>query len=98
MPKIRIHTSMGLTPFQCVLGYQLPLFPWSDEPSDVPAMDDWAHSSQESSLRRPVPYLPPNLVTYRLQLLPSTSPRHDDPSMTNEPPPPQDINGAPAYQ
>ncbi|KAI5609879.1 hypothetical protein C0J50_9363 [Silurus asotus] len=31
----------GLTPFQCVLGFQPPLFPWSDEPSNVPAVDHW---------------------------------------------------------
>ncbi|KAI5615212.1 hypothetical protein C0J50_10891, partial [Silurus asotus] len=35
----------GLTPFQCVLGFQLPLFPWSDEPSDVPAVDYWFRES-----------------------------------------------------
>ncbi|KAK3542699.1 hypothetical protein QTP86_034722 [Hemibagrus guttatus] len=29
------HSSKGLTPFQCMLGYQPPLFPWSGEPSDV---------------------------------------------------------------
>ncbi|KAK3514418.1 hypothetical protein QTP70_018040 [Hemibagrus guttatus] len=34
------HSSMDLTPFQCVLGYQPPLFPWSGEPSDVPAMEE----------------------------------------------------------
>ncbi len=28
--------STDLTPFQCVLGFQPPLFPWSGEPSDVP--------------------------------------------------------------
>ncbi|KAK3572609.1 hypothetical protein QTP86_000855 [Hemibagrus guttatus] len=26
---------------ECVLGYQPPLFPWSGEPSDIPAVDDW---------------------------------------------------------
>ncbi|KAI5615887.1 hypothetical protein C0J50_8736 [Silurus asotus] len=35
----------GLTPFQCVLGFQPPLFPWSDEPSDVPAVDYWFRES-----------------------------------------------------
>ncbi|KAK3543613.1 hypothetical protein QTP70_025023 [Hemibagrus guttatus] len=33
--------STGLTPFQCVLGYQPPLFPWSGEPSNIPAVDYW---------------------------------------------------------
>ncbi len=31
----------GLTPFQCVLGFLPPLFPWDGEPSDVPAVDYW---------------------------------------------------------
>lgn len=34
------HSSTGLTTFQCVLGYQPPLFPWSGEPSEVSAVDD----------------------------------------------------------
>ncbi|KAK3538081.1 hypothetical protein QTP70_028643 [Hemibagrus guttatus] len=38
--------STGLTPFQCVLGYQLPLFPWSGEPSDIPAVDHWFRESE----------------------------------------------------
>ncbi len=33
--------STGLTPFQCVLGFQPPLFPWSGEPSELPAVNDW---------------------------------------------------------
>ncbi|KAK3561109.1 hypothetical protein QTP86_028317, partial [Hemibagrus guttatus] len=38
--------STGLTPFQCVLGYQPPLFPWSGEPSDIPAVDHWFRESE----------------------------------------------------
>ncbi|KAK3526149.1 hypothetical protein QTP70_016662 [Hemibagrus guttatus] len=38
--------STGLTPFQCVLGFQPPLFPWSGEPSDVPAVDHWFRESE----------------------------------------------------
>ncbi|KAK3565915.1 hypothetical protein QTP86_020324 [Hemibagrus guttatus] len=41
------HSSMGLTPFQCVLVYQPPLFPWSGEPADVPAVEEWYRLSQE---------------------------------------------------
>ncbi|KAI5624965.1 hypothetical protein C0J50_15441 [Silurus asotus] len=35
----------GLTPFQCTLGFQPPLFPWSDEPSNMPAVDAWFQES-----------------------------------------------------
>ncbi|KAK3522495.1 hypothetical protein QTP86_016146, partial [Hemibagrus guttatus] len=38
--------SSGLTPFQCVLGYQPPLFPWSGETSNVPAVDYWFRESE----------------------------------------------------
>ncbi len=34
------------TPFQCALGYQPPLFPWSGEPSDVPSIDYWFRESE----------------------------------------------------
>ncbi|KAK3556652.1 hypothetical protein QTP70_011930 [Hemibagrus guttatus] len=40
------QSTTGLTPFQCVLGYQPPLFPWDGEPSDVPAVDYWFWESE----------------------------------------------------
>ncbi len=36
--------STGLTPFQCIMGFQPPLFPWSGEPTEVPAINDWLAS------------------------------------------------------
>ncbi|KAI2645339.1 Transposon Tf2-6 polyprotein [Labeo rohita] len=36
----------GLTPFQCILGFQPPLFPWNGEPSEVPAVDYWFRESE----------------------------------------------------
>ncbi|KAL0198153.1 hypothetical protein M9458_006693, partial [Cirrhinus mrigala] len=54
--------STELTPFQCVLGYQPPLFPWTEEPSNVPAVDyrfreservwDSAHHHLQRAIRR----------------------------------------------
>ncbi len=38
----------GITPFQCVLGFQLQLFPWSGEPSELPAVDSWLQRSEET--------------------------------------------------
>uniref|UniRef100_A0A9J8B026 Gypsy retrotransposon integrase-like protein 1 n=1 Tax=Cyprinus carpio carpio TaxID=630221 RepID=A0A9J8B026_CYPCA len=40
------QSTTGLTPFQCILGFQPPLFPWSGEPSEVPAVDYWFHQSE----------------------------------------------------
>ncbi|KAL0193301.1 hypothetical protein M9458_011597, partial [Cirrhinus mrigala] len=38
--------STGLTPFQCVLGFQPPLFPWSGDSSDLPAVNTWLQRSE----------------------------------------------------
>ncbi|KAL0192406.1 hypothetical protein M9458_010702, partial [Cirrhinus mrigala] len=38
--------STNLTPFQCVLGFQPPLFPWSGEPSELPAVNSWFQQSE----------------------------------------------------
>ncbi|KAL0170543.1 hypothetical protein M9458_035139, partial [Cirrhinus mrigala] len=46
------HSSTGLTPFQCVLGFQPPMFPWSGEPSSVPArVWDSAHVRLQRAVR-----------------------------------------------
>ncbi|KAI2665814.1 Transposon Tf2-9 polyprotein [Labeo rohita] len=37
-----------LTPFQCILGFQRPLFPWSGEPSELPAVNAWFQQSEET--------------------------------------------------
>lgn len=38
--------TMNLTPFQCILGYQPPLFPWSWEPADSPTVMYWFQESE----------------------------------------------------
>ncbi|KAI2654876.1 Transposon Tf2-6 polyprotein [Labeo rohita] len=38
----------GMTPFQCVLGFQPPLFPWSGEPTNLPTLDHWLRRSEET--------------------------------------------------
>ncbi len=43
--SLRQNTT-GLTPFQCILGYKPPLFPWTGEPSEVPAVDQWFWASE----------------------------------------------------
>ncbi|KAI2665884.1 Transposon Tf2-6 polyprotein [Labeo rohita] len=40
--------STNLTSFQCVLGYQPPLFPWSGEPSELPAVNSWFQRCEET--------------------------------------------------
>ncbi|KAI2658093.1 Transposon Tf2-6 polyprotein [Labeo rohita] len=38
----------NLTPFQCTLGFQPPMFPWSGEPSELPAVNSWLQRSEET--------------------------------------------------
>ncbi len=37
----------GMTPFQCILGFQPPMFPWSGEPTDLPSVTEWLQRSEE---------------------------------------------------
>lgn len=46
-PKLLIHSSTKLTDFQCVIGYQPALFPWSDSITEAPAVDEWFRRSEE---------------------------------------------------
>ncbi len=40
------QSTTSLTPFQFILGYQPPLFSWTEEPSEVPAVDYWFRESE----------------------------------------------------
>ncbi|KAI2665823.1 Transposon Tf2-9 polyprotein [Labeo rohita] len=40
--------STQLTSFQCILGFQPPLFPWSGELSNLPAVNSWFQQSEET--------------------------------------------------
>uniref|UniRef100_A0A3B1KEA5 Gypsy retrotransposon integrase-like protein 1 n=1 Tax=Astyanax mexicanus TaxID=7994 RepID=A0A3B1KEA5_ASTMX len=41
------NTTSGLTPFQCILGFQPPLAPWTAVSTDVPAVDEWMTRSEQ---------------------------------------------------
>ncbi|KAK1786113.1 hypothetical protein P4O66_017849 [Electrophorus voltai] len=42
------HMEMGLTPFECVLCYQPPLYPWNIPTSDQPAVHRWCRESEQT--------------------------------------------------
>ncbi|KAL0152355.1 hypothetical protein M9458_052078 [Cirrhinus mrigala] len=43
-----VKPATGITQFQCILGYQPPMFLWSGEPSNLPSVTDWLHRSEET--------------------------------------------------
>lgn len=45
MPKIPRNTN--LTPLQCVLGFQPPLFPWNLNNTWAPSVDDWFNKHEQ---------------------------------------------------
>ncbi|KAI2645188.1 Transposon Tf2-11 polyprotein [Labeo rohita] len=89
----------GLTSFQCVLGYQPPLFPWTEEPSNVPAVDHWFRESVGLSSPPPAAgsesqlQLPPRYrihPTFHVSLLKPCYPSAtEQPGAEVEPPPPE---------
>lgn len=41
------HSATHLTPLQCDLGYQPPLFPWNVNPNDYRTIDQWFQRSEQ---------------------------------------------------
>ena len=46
MAQNSLSSATGLTPFQCVLGNQPPIAPWTGFTSSVPAVDEWIQPSE----------------------------------------------------
>lgn len=42
------HSATNFMPFQCVLGYQPPLYLWNAMPTNIPAVDDWFQRSKQA--------------------------------------------------
>lgn len=46
-PNSLRHSSICLTLFRCVLGYQPPLFPWNTNITNSPVMEKWFRQSEQ---------------------------------------------------
>uniref|UniRef100_A0A3B3QR72 Gypsy retrotransposon integrase-like protein 1 n=1 Tax=Paramormyrops kingsleyae TaxID=1676925 RepID=A0A3B3QR72_9TELE len=44
----RINPATNLSPFQCVLGFQPPLFPWDSPACSVPSVESWYQDSKRT--------------------------------------------------
>ncbi|KAL7889558.1 hypothetical protein AOLI_G00018160 [Acnodon oligacanthus] len=88
-------SATGMTPFQCMLGYQPPLAPWTGKTTNVPTVNEWMRRSEqvwEESHQQIERVLRRNKEQADKRRGPL-----DYVTPGDTPPPPEEIDGAPVY-